>query len=88
MGAFMIRSLMVVVALTSSLVAVSVADARGGCGVGLHRGPAGGCRLNGEHVVVVTHPVVVAHPVVVTETPRPCPRGFHLGPRGHRCFRD
>jgi hypothetical protein len=53
----------------------------GGCGIGLHRGPYGGCRVN-EVVVVPGAPVVVA-PVVVA---RPCPLGMHLGPYGHRCF--
>jgi len=32
----------------------------GGCGVGFHRGPYGGCRPNGEAVVVVPGAVVVA----------------------------
>ena len=41
----------------------------GGCGLGFHRGPFGGCRPNGG-------PVVVA---------RRCPRGFHLGPFGRAC---
>jgi hypothetical protein len=55
----------------------------GGCGIGLHRGPYGGCRVNEREVVVVPAAPVVVAPVVVA---RPCPLGMHLGPYGHRCF--
>jgi hypothetical protein len=55
----------------------------GGCGIGAHRGPYGGCRANvGEVVVVPGAPVLVA-PVVIA---RPCPPGMHLGAYGRRCW--
>jgi hypothetical protein len=55
----------------------------GGCGIGAHRGPYGGCRANvGEVLVVPGGPVVVAPNVLV----RPCPLGTHLGPYGRRCW--
>jgi hypothetical protein len=59
----------------------------GGCGLGFHRGPYGGCRVNegpaGPAVVVVPAPTAV--PAVIV-APRACPLGFHLGPYGRRCF--
>jgi hypothetical protein len=59
----------------------------GGCGIGLHRGPYGGCRVNEREVVVVpAAPVVVAPVVAPVVVARPCPLGMHLGPYGHRCF--
>jgi hypothetical protein len=45
----------------------------GGCGLGFHRGPYGGCRPNGGVVVVERPPVVVV---------RRCPPGFFRGPHG------
>lgn len=30
----------------AALAVASSADARGGCGIGFHRGPVGGCRAN------------------------------------------
>jgi hypothetical protein len=59
--------------------ALDVTLVAGGCGIGLHRGPHGGCRRN----VVVAAPVVVA-PVAPVVTV--CPLGTHPGPYGHRCF--
>jgi hypothetical protein len=53
----------------------------GGCGIGFHRGPYGGCRVNEGPAVVV----LPAAPAVVV-APRPCPLGFHLGPYGKRCW--
>ncbi len=44
----------------------------GGCGLGYHRGPYGGCRPNG----------VFGGPVIVG---RRCPPGYHLGPYGRAC---
>jgi hypothetical protein len=46
----------------------------GGCGVGFHRGPYGGCRPNGG-------PVVVGGPAVVYGAPRTY---FYYG--GRRCW--
>ena len=61
----------------------------GGCGVGWHRGPYGGCRRNGYYggayyggapVVVAPEPVVVA--------PGPCGgRGMHQVCNAYRCWR-
>jgi hypothetical protein len=55
----------------------------GGCGIGLHRGPHGGCRVNGA---VAVAPVVVAP--VVTPGVVVCPLGTHPGPAGRRCIRN
>ena len=41
------KVLLAAVAAGATLVAVSSADAAGGCGPGGHRGPYGGCRPNG-----------------------------------------
>src|SRR5258705_13666801 len=64
----------------------------GGCGIGWHRGPGGGCRPNARAVVVApAAPVVVAPAApVVVESPAVgggpvCPPGYHLGPRGRAC---
>ncbi|GLI20698.1 hypothetical protein GGQ86_002020 [Xanthobacter flavus] len=47
----------------------TVQTVAGGCGVGFHRGPWGGCRGNGA-VYVAPHAVVVApRPVVVAPGP-------------------
>jgi len=48
----------------------------GGCGIGFHPGPYGGCRPNGA--VVIAPPVVVAPPVV-------CGVGLRWHPRFRRC---
>jgi hypothetical protein len=62
----------------------------GGCGIGFHRGPYGGCLRNGVYAPVVVAPyaapVVVAPygaPVVVV--PHGCPYGYHYGAYG-RCY--
>jgi hypothetical protein len=44
----------------------------GGCGPYGHRGPYGGCRAGGQGGGY--------------RMGRPCPRGFHLGPYGRRCW--
>jgi hypothetical protein len=58
--------------LVSSLAAVS-AQAAGGCGPGLHRGPLGVCVVNGPAVVVapVAPAVVVAPAPAVVAAPAP-----------------
>jgi hypothetical protein len=61
----------------------------GGCGIGFHRGPYGGCRPNGAVVVapapvVVAPPVVIAPPVVVAP-PVVCGVGLRWHPRFRRC---
>ena len=60
-------------ALLATVVAgfTASANAAGGCGMGFHRGPYGGCRPNGEVVVVRPAPVVVVAPRA-----RVCPYGF------------
>jgi hypothetical protein len=66
----------------AALVATTVAgfgsaNAAGGCGVGFHRGPYGGCQPNGGAVVVAPGAVVVERPaVVVVPAGRVCPVGF------------
>ena len=74
----------------AALAFASPAEARGGCGIGWHRGVGGGCYRNGGPVVVVQRPVVVAPGTAVVVAPpgRACPVGYHLGPYGHRCFRN
>jgi hypothetical protein len=71
--------------LLLALSIVSTASAEGGCGIGYHRGPYGGCRPNGGAVVVGVPGVgVVVAPRAVA--PRACPVGYHLGPEGRRCW--
>jgi hypothetical protein len=50
----------------------SVEQVWGGCGPYGHRGPYGGCRRGGQWGGY--------------RLGRPCPRGFHLGPGGRRCW--
>lgn len=66
--------------LDSAKVGVTIQIA-GGCGVGFHRGPYGGCRPNGGGAVVVAPGAVVVAPVG-----RCGGRGMHrvCGPR--RCW--
>ncbi len=67
--------------------AAGVTLVAGGCGYGYHRGPYGHCRPNvGPGPVVVVPPPVVVAPRPVVVLPRVCPRGFHLGPEGRRCW--
>jgi hypothetical protein len=62
----------------SRLEASGVTLVAGGCGIGFHRGPYGGCRPNRPVVVVPGAPMVVAPPVV-------CGAGFRWHPRFRRC---
>ena len=51
------RLILIALAVGAVLSAVPSAEAAGGCGVGWHRGPYGGCRRNaGPPVVVVPGP--------------------------------
>lgn len=75
--------------LSLSLVSIHTANAAGGCGIGFHRGPYGGCRPNGPVVVapgpaVVVAPRVVA-PVVVAPAPVVCGPGYRWHPGYRRC---
>jgi hypothetical protein len=79
--------------LLAALAISSTAEARGGCGIGWHRGFLGGCYRN-EAVPVTVAPVVVAPAttvapataVVVAPVAPVCPAGYHLGPYGRRCL--
>jgi hypothetical protein len=79
----------VAAAILLSLVFVQSASAEGGCGIGFHRGPYGGCRANGGPVVVAPGAVVVAPavvaPAVVVPAPVVCGRGFRWHPGLRRC---
>jgi hypothetical protein len=72
--------------LLLALTAVSTASAEGGCGIGWHRGPYGGCRRNEGVVVGVPGAAVVVAPGAAVVVPRACPVGYHLGPYGHKCW--
>jgi hypothetical protein len=67
-----------------SLVSIHGANAEGGCGLGFHRGPYGGCRPNREPVVVVPAAPVVVAPGVVAP-PVVCGVGYRWHPRYRRC---
>jgi hypothetical protein len=73
------------VVLGSSLASVG-AQAEGGCGIGFHRGPNGGCRPNGAVVVAQAPaaPVVVA-PAAVVAPPVVCAAGSRWHPGFKRC---
>jgi hypothetical protein len=67
-------------------VASDIVLVAGGCGIGFHRGPYGGCLRNGVYAPIVVAPygqVVApyASPVVVAQ----CPYGYRIGPYG-RCY--
>jgi hypothetical protein len=70
--------------LLLSLVCVHDANAEGGCGLGFHRGPYGGCRPNRAPVVVVPAAPVVVAPAVVAP-PIVCGAGYRWHPRWRRC---
>jgi hypothetical protein len=71
-------------AISLSLVSVHTANAEGGCGIGFHRGPYGGCRPNAV-VVVPGAPVVVAPGPVVVRPPVVCGPGYRWHPGYRRC---
>jgi hypothetical protein len=66
------------------LSCIDFASAAGGCGVGFHRGPYGGCRPNGPVVVAPVAPVVVA-PAVVAPAAVVCGVGLRWHPGLRRC---
>jgi hypothetical protein len=68
------KYLFAAVLVASSVAGFGAANAEGGCGPGMHRGPYGHCRPNGG-VVVVPGAVVVERPVVVVPG-RGCGPGF------------
>jgi hypothetical protein len=63
-----------------------VVPVAGGCGIGFHRGPYGGCRPNAPAAVVVAPGAVVVAPV---PAPGPCGgRGYHRVCNAYgRCWR-
>jgi hypothetical protein len=70
------KTLFAAVLLASTVMSFGAANAAGGCGPGFHRGPYGGCRVNGGAIVVAPRAVVVERPVVVVPRGRVCPYGF------------
>ncbi len=70
------KYLFAAVLMATTVAGFSAANAAGGCGPGMHRGPYGGCRVNGGAVVVAPRAVVVERPVVVVRPGRGCPVGF------------
>jgi hypothetical protein len=83
-------------AIVGSLAVASAAQAAGGCGVGWHRGPFGGCLRNEGVAPVVVAPagtvvapagtVVAPAGTVVVAPAVTCPVGYHLGPEHRRCW--
>jgi hypothetical protein len=69
--------------LDAQVAAPEVTLVAGGCGIGFHRGPYGGCQPNGA-VVIAPVPLVVAPPVVIAP-PVVCGVGFRWHPRFRRC---
>jgi hypothetical protein len=67
------KTLFAAVLLAVTFAGFGAANAAGGCGLGYHRGPYGGCRPNGG--VVVVAPRVVRPAVVVVPRARVCPYG-------------
>lgn len=71
------KYLFAAVLVAGTVAGLGAANAAGGCGLGWHRGPYGGCQPNRGGVVVVERPaVVVEQPAVVVVRPRVCPYGF------------
>jgi hypothetical protein len=71
------KYLFALVLVAGTVAGFGAANAAGGCGLGFHRGPHGGCRPNAEVVVVERPAVVVERPaVVVVPRGRVCPMGF------------
>ena len=67
------KYLFAAVVMATTVAGFSAANAAGGCGPGMHRGPYGGCQPNrGGRVVVIERPA----PVVVVRPGRGCPYGF------------
>jgi len=71
------KYLFAAVLVAGTVAGFGAANAAGGCGLGWHRGPYGGCQPNRGGVVVVERPaVVVERPAVVVVPGRACPYGF------------
>jgi hypothetical protein len=67
------KYLFAAVLVAGTVAGFGAANAEGGCGPGMHRGPYGGCRPNGGAVIVAPGAVVVERPIV---RERVCPVGF------------
>src|SRR5512140_1669693 len=65
------KYLFAAVLVAGTVAGFGAANAAGGCGLGFHRGPFGGCQPNRGGVVVVERPAVVVVPAG-----RVCPIGF------------
>jgi len=70
------KYLFAAVLVASTIAGFGAANAAGGCGPGMHRGPYGGCVGNRGVVVIERPAVVVERPVVVVPRGRVCPAGF------------
>jgi len=71
------KYLFAAVLVAGTVAGFGAANAAGGCGLGWHRGPYGGCQPNRGGVVVVERPaVLVERPAVVVVPGRACPYGF------------
>jgi hypothetical protein len=82
-------AILAALALTAGFALAAPSDAAGGCGGGWHRGPYGGCRRNLVVAPVAVAPVVAVAPsaeVIMAPVGRVCPRHYHLGPQGRRCW--
>jgi hypothetical protein len=67
-------------------VAPEVTQVRGFCGLGRHRGPYGGCVLNGVPYGYVAPVVVAPYAPPVVVVPRAvCPYGYYYYPAYGRC---
>src|SRR5260370_20474137 len=67
------KYLFAAVLLASTVAGFGAANAAGGCGPGMHRGPYGGCRGNGGGGGFVERPGGVATPLVVGRPGPVCP---------------
>ncbi len=55
------KFLAIALVASTAFVAVSAADASGGCGRGMHRGPHGGCRPNGGPGIAIAPGLVIGN---------------------------
>jgi hypothetical protein len=70
----------------ASLGVPQVMPVRGLCGLGRHRGPYGGCVLNGVPYGYVAPVVVAPYAAPVVVVPRAvCPYGYYYYPAYGRC---
>src|SRR5258706_2648985 len=77
-GASMTKYLAMAFVVAAALSTVTPVEARGGCGIGWHRGPHGGFARNGAAIMFNPH----AGDLVIAPRARVCRIGWHLGPFG------